>query len=469
MATAAPPDVAGVSLMPVGFHNLRVADLRPHPSNIRKNLGDLTELAGSIASKGVLEPLLVVPEGFVVCGHRRLAAAIQVGEQRVPCVVRELTAQEAIEAMLVENLQRSDLTPLEEANAYQELLNLGESADEIAAAVSVNADRIRRRAALLKLPNAARELLESHRITIGAAEELLQLKGHPEEINHLIDRAGFKAGEVRDTPLASFSWQLTEAKNRIKIAESRAASIAKAEKAGLKVVPLPKFNDKAKRIGTGYADVNTPLAAHRSLACHAVAIGDNGKLVAVCTKPKNHPEATKEAETAERKPGRDYEAERQEAERRHALLIGLLRSYVDAHPSGSAEVHALAVMTLREGSYADAADTICEILGIDFTKGFGNSDKVFVEWLMRDATVIRGAMPVPELARLQKARLAIDLAQLDECYAQNEGSSNDQNAWLLFLRGLGYELDDEDLRVFSVDDVLAWSDKPASAFLIRAN
>lgn len=464
MATAAPPDIAGVSLMPVGFHNLRVADLRPHPSNIRKNLGDLTELAGSIASKGVLEPLLVVPEGFVVCGHRRLAAAIQVGEQRVPCVVRELTAQEAIEAMLVENLQRSDLTPLEEANAYQELLNLGESADEIAAAVSVNADRIRRRAALLQLPNAARELLESHRITIGAAEELLQLKGHPEEIDRLVQPFDAAHAHSTATPTSTFGWQLSDAKNRIKIAETRAASIAKAEKEGLKVVGLPAYNAKSKRIGTGYDDVNTPLAEHRKLTCHAVAVNETGKLVAICTKPKNHPDATtKPANTAARGPNQ-YAVERERRRQRTETRRALLRHYVDAHPAGSAEVHTLAVMSLREGMYSGGDGVLCELLGIEVPDGRGKETKAFASWLVQGATVIRGSMPIPELARLRQARLAIDLAALDQQFDDNDITLTDGDAWIAFLTCLGYEPDEEELKAFDVERVLAWSDSPASAF-----
>lgn len=473
MTTAAPPDAVPGTLLAFGFHNVLVADLRPHKSNIRKNLGDLTELAGSIAANGVLEPLLVTQDGYVVCGHRRLAAAISIGEQRVPCVVREMSLKDAIEAMLVENLQRSDITALEEANAYQELLNLGESADEIAASVSLNADRIRRRAALLQLPNAARELLETHRITIGAAEELLQLKGHPEEIERLINGAGFTRGVDRgtDTPTSTFGWQLGEAKNRIKIAEARVVSVARAEKDGLKVVDKPKWDRKPTQpiaLGNGYDELPVKAKEHAKLDCHAVYIDNAGKLQPVCTKPKNHPDAVKKADVISA-PNRKAEQERREADqRRRTAVIVSLKAYLEAHPTGSAELHALVVMAQREGGYINGDETICKLLGIvelDASLTRRDAQEAFAAWLVEGATVIRGAMPVPEFARLQRARVAIDLAQMDEAY--NDGNlvdDNAANAWMLFLKGLGNELDEDEEKTFDVERVLRWADSPAKAF-----
>lgn len=446
----------------LGFHQVLVADLRPHPSNIRKNLGDLTELAGSIASKGVLEPLLVTVDGFVVCGHRRLAAAIQVGEQRVPSVVREMAPQEVIEAMLVENLQRSDLTPLEEANAYQELLNLGESAEEISAAVSINADRIRRRAALLQLPNAARDLLESHRITIGAAEELLQLKSHPEEIERLI-KGTFFDDDVEKTPLASFGWQIADSKLRVKEIDDREAAKAKIEKEGLKVVDMPDRYTKAKTapriLGTGFGEINTPAGAHKKLDCHAVAISSHGKLVGVCTKPKNHPEAAGATATTT-SAARDYAAERAETDRLIEARVAVLRTYIANHASGSAEVDTLAVM--NRVSYND--ELVCDLLGIEVTKP-GNARHAFdardgfVRWLVEGATVVSGSIPIPTTERLKMARMAIAFAEIEA-----DGCAN-TSAWQLFLRGLGYEQTPEEIEECNVDTILGWAKNPHDAFI----
>src|SRR5439155_12028483 len=102
--------------------------LRPHPLNPRGELNpaDVAELCASIvahaAQGGILQPLLVTPDGTVVAGHRRLAAARRLGLMDLPVIVRSLTPIEELEIQLVENLQRSDLTPLEEARAYHHLL-----------------------------------------------------------------------------------------------------------------------------------------------------------------------------------------------------------------------------------------------------------------------------------------------------------------------------------------------------------
>jgi ParB family chromosome partitioning protein len=89
--------------------------LRPNPLNPRGELdpAGLDELADSIRAQGVLQPLLVTPDGTVVAGHRRLAAARQAGLTEVPVMVRDLDRAQQQEIMLVENLQRQDLSPVE--------------------------------------------------------------------------------------------------------------------------------------------------------------------------------------------------------------------------------------------------------------------------------------------------------------------------------------------------------------------
>lgn len=121
--------------MSITIENLQVDDLHANPHNPRKQVGDVEELASSIRSQGIKQPLLVTPTGEtdigghkqyrVVIGHRRLAAARQAGLSTVPAIVEEMDARREREIMLVENTQRSDLTPVEEADGYQRLLDLG--------------------------------------------------------------------------------------------------------------------------------------------------------------------------------------------------------------------------------------------------------------------------------------------------------------------------------------------------------
>jgi ParB/RepB/Spo0J family partition protein len=152
---------------------LPVAALLPPAWRIRERTGDLGELADSIRGVGVLLPLIVVPCGSdryeIVCGLRRWQAAQKAGLSAVPCLVRDLAGGERVEAMLVENLQRSTLTRLEEARGYQELIQLGYSHRAIAARVGRSAAHICRRLRLLALPPAIQGKVEKRQTPVNAA------------------------------------------------------------------------------------------------------------------------------------------------------------------------------------------------------------------------------------------------------------------------------------------------------------
>lgn len=131
--------------------------IKPHPDNPRKDLGDLTELVESIKQKGILQNLTIVPEDghyTVIIGHRRLAAAKLAGLTEVPCVVTIMDKKEQLATMLLENMQRSDLTIYEEAKGMQMLLDLGESIKEVSAQTGLSESTVRRRVKLLDLDQA---------------------------------------------------------------------------------------------------------------------------------------------------------------------------------------------------------------------------------------------------------------------------------------------------------------------------
>lgn len=112
---------------------IEVEKLHPHPDNPRKEIGDVSELAESIKQNGIFQNLTVVPNmvtgevtgevwqrGYtVIIGHRRLAAAKVAGLEKVPCVVADMTPKEQLQTMLLENMQRSDLTVYEQAQGFQ--------------------------------------------------------------------------------------------------------------------------------------------------------------------------------------------------------------------------------------------------------------------------------------------------------------------------------------------------------------
>ena len=134
---------------------IHISRLHPHPDNPRKELGDLTELAASIEAKGVLQNLTVAPDndgGYrIVIGHRRYAAAKLAGFTDLPCVVADMTPQEQFETMMVENVQRSDLTVYEQAEGFQTMLDMGGSVAEVAKKTGFSETTVRRRVQLLEL------------------------------------------------------------------------------------------------------------------------------------------------------------------------------------------------------------------------------------------------------------------------------------------------------------------------------
>ena len=137
--------------------------LNEHPDNPRKDIGDVTELAESIKAKGVLQNLTVVPyvspvhgrvmEGLytILIGHRRFAAAKLAGLKELPCVIVEMSKEDQIATMLVENMQRSDLTIYEEAKGFQMMLDLGKTVKDVSDMSGFSETTVKRRVKLAAL------------------------------------------------------------------------------------------------------------------------------------------------------------------------------------------------------------------------------------------------------------------------------------------------------------------------------
>lgn len=136
----------------------------------------LEELANSIAEKGVLQPLLVRPKGEgyeIVAGERRFRAAKLAGLSEVPVVVRDLDDRETLEIALIENLQRENLNPLEEARAFQGLLELGLTQEQLAKTIGKGRSTVANGLRLLNLSKDAQKALEDGLISAGHARAIL--------------------------------------------------------------------------------------------------------------------------------------------------------------------------------------------------------------------------------------------------------------------------------------------------------
>lgn len=176
--------------------------LHEHPGNPRKDLGDLSELTESIRAKGILQPLTVIPDMnnygeikgdsyTVLIGHRRMAAAKAAGETKVPCVIilEDVNEKEQLEIMLMENIQRSNLTVYEEAQGFQQLLDFGADIDEICAKSGFSESTVRRRLEIAKLDQGKVKKAQERQTLLSDYAKLAQIESI-EKRNELLDDIG---------------------------------------------------------------------------------------------------------------------------------------------------------------------------------------------------------------------------------------------------------------------------------------
>lgn len=161
---------------------VKVSLIEPNKEQPRKDFNEeqMQELADSIKNYGILQPLLVQKKGAfyeIIAGERRWRAAKMAGLKEIPVVLREYNRQQSVEIALIENVQRADLNPIEEAKAYQQLVKeFNLTQEEIAARVSKNRATITNTMRLLKLEDQIQEMLIQGMITSGHARALLSLE-----------------------------------------------------------------------------------------------------------------------------------------------------------------------------------------------------------------------------------------------------------------------------------------------------
>jgi len=167
----------------LGVSDLPLEWIHPNPEQPRKrfNQEDLDDLAESIRQRGVIQPILVRPHPEIagayqiVAGERRWRAAQLAGLQKIPALSRDLTTLEVMEIALIENIQRADLSVLEEARAYQAMMAaFNRNADDIAKVVGRSRSHVANVMRLLRLPSEIRDHLEEGRLTAGHARALLE-------------------------------------------------------------------------------------------------------------------------------------------------------------------------------------------------------------------------------------------------------------------------------------------------------
>ena len=189
---------------PGGVAEVDIERIRPNPRQPRESFNEvaLESMATSLRERGMLQPLVVRREGDgyqLIAGERRWRAAQRAGWQRVPVIVREATTIEGLELALIENVQREDLNPLEEARAYEFLASeVGLTQEQVAQRVGRERSTVANYLRLLALPERVQELLIGEALSMGHARALLGLRAPAAQIS-LAETIASQGLSVRQT------------------------------------------------------------------------------------------------------------------------------------------------------------------------------------------------------------------------------------------------------------------------------
>ena len=168
---------------------LNISEIRPNPYQPRKEFDDegLKELAESIKVNGVFQPILVRQSisGYeLVAGERRLRASKLAGKKTIPAIIVDFNDQQMMEISLLENIQRKDLTPIEEASAYDQLIRkLNYTQDELAKRIGKSRTNVTNMLRLLNLPDEIKKLVNEEKLSYGHARTLLSLDSEEKMIS----------------------------------------------------------------------------------------------------------------------------------------------------------------------------------------------------------------------------------------------------------------------------------------------
>lgn len=278
-----------------------IRQLHPHPDNPRKELGDLTELAASINENGVYQNLTVIPGHYlgkqeyiarciadggdasaaeaawtpkavwssedytIIIGHRRAAAAQQAGKFELPCSVVDMTEKEQLQTMMVENMQRSDLTVYEQAQGFQMMLDMGDTVERVADRSGFSQSTIRRRIKLLELDHDNFKKAEQRGATLSDFAELDKIEDLDAR-NKVLETLG----------TANFNRELQSALSDQKCQHRKAEWIAQLRKFAVEN-PDANYNTHTLVAGYGYwntsKDVEVPDDAENVAYCYKVSKG----------------------------------------------------------------------------------------------------------------------------------------------------------------------------------------------------
>ncbi len=414
-----------------GLIYIKIEKLFHHPDNPRKHLGELGELSESIKKNGILQNLTVVPSDtgyFVVIGNRRLEAAKLAGLKELPCVIASLSYKEQISTMLVENMQRSDLTPYEQAQGFQMMLDFGDSVEVIAEKSGFSESTVRRRVKLLELDEDKFKASEARNVSMFEYMELDKIKDI-ELRNEILEYAGTE----------NFNYKLKQALDKEKKEAKRAENMEILDSFAKKVDSTKGYDVVRRYYGLGYDDLKKPED------CDTVEYfyscddwGGVNLLVKVSKKTKEETEEEKQRK----------EQERLRREREGAIgdiskrMFELRREFIDTVSSATVKKYFNEIVAYW------MKESICDTTGNDgdeVVEAFGIEVDEDEEYWFDKLEVLSVVKKSPEKAFLKLIYLNCDdlyKRYNDWHYDYEKNPSLDRLYELLTL--LGYEMSDEE-------------------------
>lgn len=395
------------------YQDLPTDLVRPAADNLRRRTGDVSDIVASIKENptlGIIEPLVVAPQEdgtyIIVAGARRHAAAVKAELATVPCIVKPMTEEERVLAMLIENDSRCPLRVTEQAAGYFRLVEAGWRIKDAAKATGRTAKHVASRLALLQLPADIRAKVDDGEITVGDAALLLKLRHHPDVLQEVA--SSIAEGEDNDV-----AWAVGQALGRIERQARRTAVLAELAEAGVAAVEHDGFGlpQGLAEIGA-HRGLDVDVDAHAGEDCHLVVVTRDGSQRSACADPARHAKkgtselkatrptrATSEGELAQRA---DQKALRAAATTRAEFLRELLGRRL-----GKAAVIDLVLHAYLRAATQMPAKAACELLGIEAA---ATADDPY------GSSAIEGLVRYAEAgdAHLQRAALALAFAHAEE-------------------------------------------------------
>jgi ParB family chromosome partitioning protein len=418
-----------------GLVMLSVDKLYPHPDNPRKALGDLKELSESIKAKGVMQNLTVVPRAdedgtyTIIIGHRRHAAAKKAGVTELPCVVVDMDYQEQLATMLLENIQRSDLTAYEQAKGFQMMMDFGDSVSGIVKKTGFSESTVRRRLKMAELDEEVLKKVSGRQISFGDIDKL-------SEIEDLETRNKVLA----DIGTANFNNSLKTAVDKQKLdailKEMREAFNA----AGLVEISGSEYTKwRYETCICGLKDIEKEISRAKERGATGYYYSYRENFYMMYKKDERPKAKNDEGETEYQRSERERKERVAKLEEAFERAYQLRREFVDNYPMSSAmkNLPKIAAFLACMGINEDVGDSICKE---DFEKLVFGRECELSSYEETCDMIDTGAK-----AMLVAVWLLTDGEGLD-CYDWQGlyGESEALNMIYEFLESLGYEMSDEE-------------------------